>query len=257
MIFLKIVSTIVAIAALVGIIALMVDLTKKSDHKPHGPYERFVKRPLDVFLATGALIVLLPILLVTAILVRVKLGSPVLFKQDRPGKDEKVFKLVKFRTMTDARDENGKLLPDTLRLTKFGRILRSTSLDELPELINIIKGDMSIIGPRPLAVSYLPYYNNKEKHRHDVRPGLTGLAQVNGRNAISWDAKFKYDVEYIENITFVNDMEILFLTVEKVFVREGIGQGEQHPGNLYDVRKDWLDADGKIKPEYQEAEFIN
>ena len=247
-----IIGAVLIIAVMVGIIALVVDLLNKSEHRARGPYEKFIKRPLDAFLATGALIVFLPVLLITAVLVRIKLGSPVLFKQNRPGKDEKIFKLVKFRTMTDARDEKGKLLPDTVRLTKFGRLLRSTSIDELPELINIIKGDMSIIGPRPLAVSYLPYYNNKEKHRHDVRPGLTGLAQVNGRNSISWDAKFKYDVEYIENITFINDMKILFLTVKKVFVREGIGQGEQHPGNLYDVRTDWLDENGKIKPEYQE-----
>lgn len=247
-----IIVAIVAIAAVVGIIALVIDLFTKSSRKPYGPYERFIKRPLDAFLAAGALIVLSPVLLITAILVRIKLGSPVLFKQNRPGKDEKIFKLIKFRTMTDARDENGELLPDTVRLTKFGRLLRATSLDELPELINIIKGDMSIIGPRPLAVQYLPYYTNREKHRHDVRPGLTGLAQVSGRNSISWDSKFKFDLEYIENLTFANDMRILFLTVKKVFVREGIGQGEQHPGNLYDVRKDWLDANGVIKPEYQD-----
>lgn len=251
-IILGIIVAIVAIAAVVGIIALVIDLFTKSSRKPYGPYERFIKRPLDAFFATGALIALFPVLLITAILVRFKLGSPVLFKQNRPGKDEKIFKLIKFRTMTDERDENGKLLTDTVRLTKFGRMLRATSLDELPELLNIIKGDMSIIGPRPLAVQYLPYYTNCEKHRHDVRPGLTGLAQVSGRNSISWDSKFKYDLEYIENLTFANDMKILFLTVKKVFVREGIGQGEQHPGNLYDVRKDWLDADGVIKPEYQD-----
>lgn len=250
-IILGIIIAIVAIAAVVGIIAFVIDLFTKSSRKPYGPYERFIKRPLDAFLATGALIVLSPVLLITAILVRFKLGSPVLFKQNRPGKDEKIFKLIKFRTMTDARDENGKLLPDTVRLTKFGRLLRATSLDELPELFNIIKGDMSIIGPRPLAVQYLPYYTNREKRRHDVRPGLTGLAQVSGRNSISWDAKFKFDLEYIENLSFSNDMKILFLTVKKVFVREGIGQGEQHPGNLYDVRKDWIDADGVMKDEYQ------
>ena len=144
------------------------------------------------------------------------------------------------------------MLPDTQRLTKFGRILRATSLDELPELVNILKGDMSIVGPRPLAVSYLPYYTNREKHRHDVRPGLTGLAQVSGRNSISWDSKFKYDIEYIKNLSLLNDVKIVFLTIKKVFVREGIGQGEQHPGNLYDVRADWLDENGKIKLEYQD-----
>lgn len=217
-----------------------------------GLYEKYIKRPLDCFLATCALILLSPVMLVIAILVRVKLGSPVLFKQERPGRHEKVFMMIKFRSMTDARDEDGNLLPDTVRLTKFGRLLRASSLDELPELINIVKGDMSLIGPRPLAVEYLPYYNNKEKHRHDVRPGLTGLAQISGRNSINWDAKFKYDLEYIENLNFANDVKILLLTVKKVFVREGIGQGEQHPGNLYDVRKDWLDENGEIKLEYQE-----
>ena len=221
-------------------------------HKPKGPYEAIIKRPLDFILSLLALIVLSPIFGITALLVRIKLGSPVIFKQDRPGRNEKIFKLYKFRSMSNAKDENGKLLPDTQRLTKFGRILRATSLDELPELVNIVKGDMSIVGPRPLAVVYLPYYTNHERHRHDVRPGLTGLAQVSGRNSISWDAKFKYDIEYIKNLSFLNDVKIIFLTVKKVFVREGIGQGEQHPGNLYDVRKDWLDEAGKIKPEYQD-----
>lgn len=220
--------------------------------KANGFYAVVIKRILDFCLSFVALIVLSPVLLITAVLVRINLGSPVIFKQDRPGRNEKKFRLFKFRSMSDARDVNGKLLPDTVRLTKFGRILRSTSLDELPELVNILKGDMSIVGPRPLAVSYLPYYTNHEKHRHDVRPGLTGLAQVNGRNSISWDDKFKYDIEYIKNLNFINDVKIILLTVKKVFVREGIGQGEQHPGNLYDVRKDWMDSDGKIKPEYQD-----
>lgn len=215
-------------------------------------YRHFFKRLLDILLSGLAIIALSPILLIVAILVRVKLGSPVIYRQDRPGKNEKIFKLYKFRSMSNATDENGKLLPDTQRLTKFGRILRATSLDELPELVNILKGDMSIVGPRPLAVVYLPYYTNHERHRHDVRPGLTGLAQVSGRNSISWDAKFKYDVEYIKNLSFVNDVKIVFLTVKKVFIREGIGQGEQHPGNLYDVRADWIDETGKIKPEYQD-----
>lgn len=228
--------------------------SKKMDYKrkPNGPYEAVVKRPLDCLLSLVALVVLSPIFAITALLVRIKLGSPVIFKQDRPGRYEKTFKLYKFRSMSNAKDENGKLLPDTQRLTKFGRILRSTSLDELPELVNILKGDMSIVGPRPLAVVYLPYFTNRERHRHDVRPGLTGLAQVSGRNSISWDAKFKYDIEYIKNLSFINDVKILFLTVKKVFIREGIGQGEQHPGNLYDVRADWLDGAGKIKPEYQD-----
>ena len=221
-------------------------------NRVNGIYGKVVKRGLDCILSLLALIVLSPFLLITALLVRVKLGSPVIFKQDRPGRYEKIFKLYKFRSMSNARGQDGKLLPDTQRLTKFGRILRATSLDELPELFNILKGDMSIVGPRPLAVSYLPYYTNREKHRHDVRPGLTGLAQVSGRNSISWDSKFKYDIEYIKNLCFINDVKIVFLTIKKVFVREGIGQGEQHPGNLYDVRADWLDANGKIKPEYQD-----
>lgn len=185
-------------------------------------YKKFVKRFLDIIISLTALIVLSPVLLIVAILVRIKLGSPVIFKQDRPGKDGKIFKLYKFRSMSDKKDENGKLLPDAERLTKFGKILRATSLDELPELVNILKGEMSLIGPRPLAVSYLPYYNEKEKHRHDVRPGLTGLAQINGRNALNWEERFAYDIEYVENITFINDLKILFKTVYKVFKRDGV-----------------------------------
>ena len=215
-------------------------------------YRKFFKRLLDIVLSGLALIILSPFLLIVAVLVRIKLGSPVIYKQERPGKDEKIFMLFKFRSMSNATDANGKLLPDTQRLTRFGRILRATSLDELPELVNILKGDMSIVGPRPLAVVYLPYYTKRERHRHDVRPGLTGLAQVSGRNSISWDKKFKYDIEYIKNLSFVNDLKIVFMTVKKVFIREGIGQGEEHPGNLYDVRADWLDEAGKIKPEYQD-----
>lgn len=220
-------------------------------------YARFFKRVFDFLLSFVALIVLSPVMVVLIIVGAVAMRGNPFFVQRRPGRrdkngKEKIFKMIKFRTMSQARDKEGNLLPDDVRLNKYGRILRSTSLDELPELINILKGDMSIVGPRPLAVSYLPYYNDKERHRHDVRPGLTGLAQVNGRNSISWDIKFKYDLEYIANITFVNDVRILFLTVKKVFVREGIGQGEECPENLYDVRKDWLDQDGNIKAEYQE-----
>lgn len=185
-------------------------------------YRKYIKRLLDIIISFCALVILSPILLIVAILVRIKLGSPVIFCQERPGKDEKIFKLYKFRTMTNKTDENGKLLPDSERLTKLGKILRSTSLDELPELWNILKGDMSLIGPRPLTVSYLQYYNEKEKHRHDVRPGLTGLAQVNGRNALNWDDRFAYDIEYINNITFINDVKILLKTVYKVFKRDGI-----------------------------------
>ena len=185
-------------------------------------YKKYIKRFLDIIISLVALIILSPVILIVAILVRVKLGSPVIFKQERPGKDEKIFKLYKFRSMSDKKDENGKLLPDSERLTKFGKVLRATSLDELPELINILKGEMSLIGPRPLAVSYLPYYNKKEKHRHDVRPGLTGLAQINGRNALNWEERFEYDIEYVNNITFINDIKILFKTVYKVFKRDGV-----------------------------------
>lgn len=207
-------------------------------HKPYGPYERFVKRPLDCFLATCAVVGLSPVLGVTALLVRMKLGSPVLFKQDRPGKDEKIFKLYKFRSMTNQRDENGKLLPDDVRLTKFGRILRSTSLDELPELLNIIKGDMAVIGPRPLLVEYLPYYTEEEHHRHDVRPGLTGLAQVNGRNAIhSWEERFQYDLEYVNHITLAMDLKVLFTTVIKVIKRSDIQVGSEIKVGRLDVSR--------------------
>lgn len=223
MIVLKIILWIIAIAAAVGAIATVADLLgKKSAHKPYGPYERFVKRGLDAFLATGALIVLSPVLLVTAILVRVKLGSPVLFTQERPGRDGKIFKLYKFRTMTDARDEKGELLPDDERLPAFGQKLRSTSLDELPELINMIKGDMAVVGPRPLLVRYLPRYNAHQARRHEVRPGFTGLAQVHGRNAISWEEKFDWDVKYVDHITFKGDVRIIIDTVKTVLKHEGI-----------------------------------
>lgn len=187
-----------------------------------GIYEKYIKRALDILCSGAALIVLSPVLLITAILVRIKLGSPVLFSQGRPGKDEKIFKLYKFRTMTDERDAEGNLLPDDVRLTKFGQMLRATSLDELPELFNILKGDMSIIGPRPLLVKYLPLYNDAQRHRHDVRPGLSGWAQVNGRNTVSWEDKFLLDVEYVEKISFAMDMKILFMTVRSVIKRDGI-----------------------------------
>lgn len=190
-------------------------------------YQKFFKRFLDIVLSLIALIGLSWLLLIVAVLVKIKLGSPVLFKQARPGKDEKIFNLYKFRTMTDERDENGDLLPDDARLTKFGRFLRSTSLDELPEVFNILKGDMSVIGPRPLLVEYLPYYTEEERHRHDVRPGLSGLAQVNGRNTITWEEKFAYDVEYVENITFWGDVKLIFKTVLKVVKRSDIRVGKE------------------------------
>lgn len=185
-------------------------------------YKTCIKRLLDILLSLIGIILLCWLYLILFILVRVKLGSPVLFRQQRPGKNEKIFTLYKFRTMTDARDANGNLLPDEVRLTAFGKMLRSTSLDELPELFNILKGDMSLIGPRPLLVKYLPLYNEEQKHRHDVRPGLTGLAQVNGRNAISWEKKFEYDVEYVRNLSFLLDCRILLQTVKAVVQREGI-----------------------------------
>lgn len=185
-------------------------------------YEKYIKRMLDVSLSGLALITTSPILLVTAGIIRVKLGSPVIFHQERPGKDEKIFRLYKFRSMTDERDENGNLLPDEMRLTHFGRILRSTSLDELPELWNILRGDMSIVGPRPLLVKYLPLYNEEQKHRHDVRPGLTGWAQVHGRNLLGWEDKFRYDVWYTQNVRFSTDMRVVLMTVKCIFAREGI-----------------------------------
>lgn len=188
-------------------------------------YKKCVKRCLDFILSLCGIIVLSPILIVLAVLVRVKLGSPVLFHQERPGRHEKIFRLYKFRSMTDEKDAEGKLLPDEVRLTRFGKLLRSTSLDELPELFNILKGDMSLIGPRPLLVRYLPYYTEEERHRHDVRPGLTGLAQVNGRNALGWEDRFRYDLDYVNHISFGLDLKIIGMTVGKVLKRSGTLSG--------------------------------
>lgn len=187
-----------------------------------GTYEKYIKRPMDFLLSLIALTVLSPLLLVVAILVRNKLGSPVIFRQERPGLNEKIFTLYKFRTMTDKRDYNGELLADGERLTKFGKWLRSTSIDELPELWNILKGDMSVVGPRPLLVQYLPLYNEHHKRRHDVRPGLSGLAQISGRNAINWDDRFDIDVQYVNRVGFILDWKIILLTLKNAFVREGI-----------------------------------
>lgn len=212
-----------------------------SGHRPHGPYERWFKRPFDVCCALAAIIVFGWLYILVAALVRIKLGSPVLFTQERPGRDGKSFTLYKFRTMTDERDGDGNLLPDDVRLTKFGRLLRSTSLDELPEAFNILKGDMSVVGPRPLLVEYLPYYTETENRRHEVRPGLSGLAQVHGRNAITWEEKFALDVEYVDHVTFLGDVRIILLTVKKAVKREGISL--DHEGNLADIRQAALEKE--------------
>lgn len=185
-------------------------------------YERYVKRAIDFVLSLLAIVILSPILLIVALLVRCKLGSPIFFKQERPGFHEKIFCMYKFRTMSDARDIYGNLLPDEKRMTKFGTLLRSTSLDELPELFNILKGDMAIVGPRPLLIKYLSRYNDRQHHRHDVRPGFTGLAQVNGRNSISWQEKFEWDVKYVENVSFGLDAKIILKTVGVVLRHDGI-----------------------------------
>lgn len=185
-------------------------------------YKHFLKRLFDFILSLIAIVVLSPIIIIIAILVKIKLGSPVIFTQERPGKNEKIFKMYKFRSMTSESDEYGNLLPDEKRLTKFGKALRATSLDELPELFNILKGDMSIVGPRPLLVKYLPLYNEHQKHRHDVRPGFTGWAQCNGRNAISWEEKFDLDVYYTKHVSFFLDVKIIFKTIKTVLCREGI-----------------------------------
>lgn len=229
-VLLKISEGITAAAAIAGIVAFVKERFDEKEQKPcphhQGTYEQFVKRPLDAFLATGALLVFSPVLAVTALLVKIKLGSPVLFTQERPGKDEKIFKLYKFRTMTDERDEKGELLPDEVRLTSFGKLLRSTSLDELPELLNIIRGDMAIVGPRPQLVRDMVFMTSEQRKRHSVRPGLSGLAQVNGRNDISWEDKFDWDLKYIENIKFSMDAKLILQTFHKTSAQEGITDGE-------------------------------
>ena len=199
----------------------------KMNHKVRGPYEAFFKRFFDIVISLTVLFFLGWLYLILVVLVRIKLGSPVLFKQERPGKNEKIFKLYKFRTMTDERDDEGNLLPDEKRLTSFGKFLRSTSLDEMPEMINILKGDMSLIGPRLLLVRYLPRYTKEQHRRHEVRPGLTGLAAAKGRNSIDWESKFKFDVEYVDNITFLMDLKIIFWTIKIVLKRDGISEEGQ------------------------------
>ena len=200
----------------------MGEMSEGKKHVPYGPYERFFKRPMDIICGLAAILVFWWLYIIVAVLVRIKLGSPVLFTQERPGKDEKIFKLYKFRTMTDERDENGELLPDEERLTKFGKMLRATSLDELPEVFNILKGDMSVLGPRPLLPEYLPYYSERERHRHDVRPGLSGLAQVNGRNFVNWDHRLALDVQYVSKITFLGDVLIIFQTVQRFVKKQDV-----------------------------------
>ena len=198
-------------------------------------YKKVIKRLLDIIISLAIIIVFSWLYLILTLLIRIKLGSPVLFTQERPGYKGKIFKIYKYRTMTDERDENGNLLPDEQRLNSFGRFIRKTSLDELPEFINILKGDMSFVGPRPLLVRYLPYYTEKEMHRHDVRPGLTGLAQVNGRNALNWEDRFKYDLEYVDNCSFVMDIKIVFQTVGKVLNHSGVQSGKEQTVADFDV----------------------
>lgn len=213
-------------------------------------YAKYCKRALDFVFSLIALIVLAPVLGMLTILGAICMGGNPFFTQERPGKNEKIFKLIKFRSMDNRKDKNGNLLPDDIRLNKYGRLLRSTSLDELPELINILKGDMSIVGPRPLLVEYLPYYTKDERKRHHVLPGLTGLAQVNGRNTLTWEEKFCYDITYVENITLLNDIKIIFKTVEKVFKRSDILVGKEFKvGKLMDERRDWIRTpEGAVNP---------
>ena len=201
-------------------------------------YKKYFKRVLDFTLSLLAIIVLSPVYIVVSILVLIFMGWPIIFKQPRPGKDEKIFDMYKFRTMTNKKDENGELLPDEKRLTKFGKFLRKTSLDELPEIFCILTGKMSIVGPRPLLVKYLPYYTEEERHRHDVRPGLTGLAQINGRNLLDWDDRFKKDIEYVNNVTFIGDVKIIIQTVVTVFKREGITDSKTETMTFLDEERE-------------------
>ena len=211
-------------------------------------YKNYLKRVLDVIFASVGIVVFFPIYILVAVMVRINLGSPIIFKQKRPGKDEKIFTMYKFRSMSDQKDKNGNLLSDKDRLTKFGRVLRSTSLDELPELFNILKGDMSIVGPRPLAIVYLEYYNEEEKKRHSVRPGLTGLAQINGRNLSNWDERFKNDIEYVENISFTNDFKIILKTIKKVLLKEDVfARGEVKTLDFHIYRQKQLEENNKLK----------
>lgn len=225
-------------------------------HIPYGPYEKYFKRPIDICCALAALIVFSWLYVILAILVRVKLGSPVIFKQPRPGKDEKIFNLYKFRSMTDERDENGELLPDDVRLTKFGKLLRASSLDELPEAVNILKGDMSVIGPRPQLVRDMVFMTAEQRLRHGIRPGLSGLAQTRGRNALSWDGKLATDLEYIRNVTFLGDLKIIFDTVKQVFFKQkGLEGSDVDEVEITDDFGDYLLKAGRItKEEYDKKQ---
>lgn len=231
---LKLIGGIIAIASVAAALAYVSERKEdqkaekaKLPHKPYGIYEQYIKRPLDCFLSAGALIVLSPVLLVLTVIGAIEMQGNPFFTQERPGKDEKIFKLIKFRTMNNKKDKDGNLLPDEERLTKYGEFLRSTSLDELPELFNILKGDMAVIGPRPLLVKYLPYYDDRQKRRHDVRPGLTGYAQAHGRNGLNWDDKFELDLKYISKITLLGDVKLIIDTVMTVVKREGISEEGQ------------------------------
>ena len=249
-----IVMGILAIAAtIVGVFDYLNQKRIETTHKAYGIYEKFLKRPIDFICGMMAIIVFWPLYLIVALLVRFKLGSPVLFTQDRPGLNEKIFKLYKFRTMTDERDENGELLPDEIRLTSFGKWLRATSLDELPEAFNIIKGDMSVIGPRPQLVRDMVFMSDEHRQRHTVKPGLSGLAQVNGRNDIDWNDKLDWDLKYIKKITFVDDLKIIFKTVFKSFVtQEGITDGDMATAEDYG---DYLLHRGEVsQEEYDEKQ---
>lgn len=254
----KLIGVLFVLLSIGGLLASYIDRKKNKRlfetsglyHKTHGNYEKYFKRPFDFVCGLIAVIVFWPLYLIIAMMVRVKLGSPVLFIQERPGQYEKIFKIYKFRTMTDARDENGELLPDEIRLTKFGKWLRSTSLDELPETFNIIKGDMSVIGPRPQLVRDMVFMTDEQRRRHTVKPGLSGLAQVNGRNDIDWEDKLDWDLRYIKKITFFGDLEIIFWTVKKAIIkREGITDGGMATAQDFG---DYLISRGKISKELYE-----
>ena len=246
MIFLIIILGIIAIAVCVGLLAVIVELFKPK--KKFGLYSNYIKRFLDAFLSSGAIIVFCPILLILTIVGSIKMKGNPFYTQERPGFNEKIFKLIKFRTMSNEKDKDGKLLPDEVRLNSYGKFLRRSSLDELPEWLNICKGDMSIIGPRPLLIEYLPWYTEKEHRRHDVRPGLTGWAQVNGRNNLDWDQRFETDVYYVDHMSFAFDVKIFFLTIKKVLVRDDISENTRAvEPNFADQRREQSKMNNEVK----------